>query len=215
MVLPPGHQELTRRATPTMIMPVEVPIAAVEATSPPLLTAPPPRPSIVRSRPHRACTGRSAAHRVRCHPAAAGWHVRRVRGLGVDLGLRRSDRRAPRGARGCGRLGRVSPLRKWFFEGPDALAAADHVFTSDMAALAVGQCRYGPFCDEQRQDARRRRGLPRRGRRERVRRDRARHRRRPLPPGMRRPRPRDRASARSRSPTCSCRGRARASCSAG
>ena len=40
-----------------------------------------------------------------------------------------------------------SPLRKWFFKGKDALAAADHVFTSDMAALAVGQCRYGPFCD--------------------------------------------------------------------
>ncbi len=34
-----------------------------------------------------------------------------------------------------------SPLRKWFFKGKDALAAADHIFTSDMAALAVGQCR--------------------------------------------------------------------------
>jgi glycine cleavage system aminomethyltransferase T len=42
-----------------------------------------------------------------------------------------------------------SPLRKWFFGGPDALRAADRIFTSDMAALDVGQCRYGPFCDEQ------------------------------------------------------------------
>ena len=41
-----------------------------------------------------------------------------------------------------------SPLRKWFFKGKDALAAADYCFTSDMAALEVGQCRYGAFCDE-------------------------------------------------------------------
>ena len=42
-----------------------------------------------------------------------------------------------------------SPLRKWFFTGADSLRAADRIFTSDMAALDVGQCRYGPFCDEQ------------------------------------------------------------------
>ena len=41
-----------------------------------------------------------------------------------------------------------SPLQKWLFRGPDALAAADYCFTSDMAGLAVGQVRYGPFCDE-------------------------------------------------------------------
>ncbi len=41
-----------------------------------------------------------------------------------------------------------SPLQKWLFRGPDALAAADYCFTSDMAALQVGQVRYGAFCDE-------------------------------------------------------------------
>jgi aminomethyltransferase len=41
-----------------------------------------------------------------------------------------------------------SPLRKWEFKGPDALAAADRVFTNDMLGLEVGQVRYGPFCDE-------------------------------------------------------------------
>ena len=41
-----------------------------------------------------------------------------------------------------------SPLRKWLFQGHDALAAADYCFTSDMAGLAVGQVRYGAFCDE-------------------------------------------------------------------
>src|SRR5690242_12564049 len=41
-----------------------------------------------------------------------------------------------------------SPLRKWDFRGSDALAAADRVFTNDMLGLAVGQVRYGPFCDE-------------------------------------------------------------------
>ena len=41
-----------------------------------------------------------------------------------------------------------SPLQKWLFRGPDALAAADYCFTSDMAGLQVGQVRYGAFCDE-------------------------------------------------------------------
>jgi aminomethyltransferase len=40
-----------------------------------------------------------------------------------------------------------SPLRKWDFTGPDALAAADRIFTNDMAGLEIGQVRYGPFCD--------------------------------------------------------------------
>jgi aminomethyltransferase len=42
----------------------------------------------------------------------------------------------------------ASPLRKWEFMGPDALAAADRVFTNDMLSLEVGQVRYAPFCDE-------------------------------------------------------------------
>jgi aminomethyltransferase len=41
-----------------------------------------------------------------------------------------------------------SPLRKWDFSGPDALRAADRIFTNDMLGLEVGQVRYGPFCDE-------------------------------------------------------------------
>lgn len=41
-----------------------------------------------------------------------------------------------------------SPLRKWDFSGPEALAAADRIFTNDMLGLAAGQVRYGPFCDE-------------------------------------------------------------------
>jgi aminomethyltransferase len=42
----------------------------------------------------------------------------------------------------------ASPLRKWQLEGPDALAAADRVFTNDMLGLEIGQVRYAPFCDE-------------------------------------------------------------------
>ncbi len=41
-----------------------------------------------------------------------------------------------------------SPLRKWDFRGPDALLAADRIFTNDMLGLEVGQVRYAPFCDE-------------------------------------------------------------------
>jgi aminomethyltransferase len=40
-----------------------------------------------------------------------------------------------------------SPLRKWDFRGPDALAAADRIFTNDMLGLQIGQIRYAPFCD--------------------------------------------------------------------
>ena len=42
-----------------------------------------------------------------------------------------------------------SPLRKWDLRGPDAVALADALFTNDMAALEIGQVRYGAICDEQ------------------------------------------------------------------
>ena len=41
-----------------------------------------------------------------------------------------------------------SPLRKWDIQGPDALSLADALFTNDMAALEIGQVRYGAICDE-------------------------------------------------------------------
>jgi aminomethyltransferase len=41
-----------------------------------------------------------------------------------------------------------SALHKLEFRGPDALAAADRVFTSNMLSLEVGQVRFGPICDE-------------------------------------------------------------------
>ena len=42
-----------------------------------------------------------------------------------------------------------APLRKWDMRGKDALALADALFTNDMAALEVGQVKYGAMCDEQ------------------------------------------------------------------
>ena len=41
----------------------------------------------------------------------------------------------------------VSPLNKWEFRGPDALAAAQRLHTNDIAGLKVGQVRYGALCD--------------------------------------------------------------------
>jgi aminomethyltransferase len=41
-----------------------------------------------------------------------------------------------------------SPLRKWDLRGKDAMKAAGRIFTNNMPGLAVGQIRYGPFCDE-------------------------------------------------------------------
>ncbi len=39
-------------------------------------------------------------------------------------------------------------LRKWDMSGTDALALADALFTNDMAALELGQVRYGAICDD-------------------------------------------------------------------
>jgi aminomethyltransferase len=41
-----------------------------------------------------------------------------------------------------------SPLRKWDLRGRDALALTDALFTNNMAALEIGQVRYGALCDE-------------------------------------------------------------------
>ncbi|MGH2637422.1 MAG: aminomethyltransferase family protein [Actinomycetota bacterium] len=41
----------------------------------------------------------------------------------------------------------VSPLNKWDFRGPDALRAAQHLFSNDALSLQVGQARYGAFLD--------------------------------------------------------------------
>ena len=41
----------------------------------------------------------------------------------------------------------LSPLRKWEFRGPEAIEAADHVFTQALRTLERGQIRYSPFCD--------------------------------------------------------------------
>jgi aminomethyltransferase len=40
-----------------------------------------------------------------------------------------------------------TPLPKWHFRGPDALRAADHVFTHHLADLEIGQVRYSPYCN--------------------------------------------------------------------
>jgi aminomethyltransferase len=42
----------------------------------------------------------------------------------------------------------VSPLNKWDFRGPDAMRAAQHIFSNDALSLEVGQVRYGAFLDE-------------------------------------------------------------------
>jgi aminomethyltransferase len=41
----------------------------------------------------------------------------------------------------------VSPLNKWDFRGPDALRAAQRLFSNDAMGLEVGQARYGAFLD--------------------------------------------------------------------
>jgi aminomethyltransferase len=41
----------------------------------------------------------------------------------------------------------VSPLNKWEFRGPDALAGAQRVHSNNILGLEVGQVRYGALCD--------------------------------------------------------------------
>ena len=169
MVLPPGHQELTRRATPTVISPVELPLPPFDASSLPL-TPPALRSAEQAHRRRRAARRRApplpsdtlAAHGLRRDPAARraatsreweGWDWI------SDFGDPVAEHHAVREAVG---IWDESPLQKWMFRGPDALAAADYCFTNDMASLEVGQCRYGAVLRRVRQDARRRRGVPRR-----------------------------------------------------
>ena len=147
-VLPPGHQEVSRRSAPTIIMPLEVPMAPLDAPSAPL-DAPAGRRR--RRRGHRlvrAARDRHAAHtpfdavQRRMGGQFAEWE-----GWDwiSDFGDPIAEHHAVRETVG---LWDESPLQKWLFKGPDALAAADYLFTSDMAALDVGQVRYGAFCDE-------------------------------------------------------------------
>src|SRR5919201_397342 len=42
----------------------------------------------------------------------------------------------------------VSPLNKWDFRGPDALRAAQYLFSNDAVGLDPGQARYGAFLDD-------------------------------------------------------------------
>ena len=146
-VLPPGHQELTRRATPTTILPVEVPMPALPADAAPFDTA-------------------AAAALVIDVPAPTGVYPDGLLRTGFDAVQRRlggtfvewegwdwisdfgdpiAEHHTVREAVG---IWDESPLRKWYFSGKDALAAVDHCFTSDMAALEVGQARYGAFLGE-------------------------------------------------------------------
>ena len=63
----------------------------------------------------------------------------------ADFGDPVAEHRATREA---SNLWDESALRKWDIRGADALRLADMAFTNDMAALEVGQVRYGALCDE-------------------------------------------------------------------
>jgi aminomethyltransferase len=153
-VLPPGHQEVSRRSAPTIILPLEVAMGApLDTTSAPLdaataLSAPPPAKSddedtgsyelptgTLRHTPFDAIQRRMGGQFAEWE----GWDWI------SDFGDPLAEHHAVRETVG---VWDESPLQKWLFRGPDALAAADYCFTSDMAGLAVGQVRYGAFCDE-------------------------------------------------------------------
>jgi aminomethyltransferase len=140
-VLPPGHQELTRRATPTTIVPVEQPLPPLDAGSAPFdvaVTAPEPPAPPTDALLHTAFD----AIQRRQGGTFAEWEDWEWIS---DFGDPIAEHHAVREAVG---IWDESPLQKWAFRGPDALAAADYCFANNMASLEVGQCRYGPFVDE-------------------------------------------------------------------
>ena len=141
MVLPPGHQELTRRATPTTIVPVEQPLPPLDLGSAPFdvaVTAPEPPAPPTDALLHTAFD----AIQRRQGGTFAEWEDWEWIS---DFGDPVAEHHAVREAVG---IWDESPLQKWAFRGPDALAAADFCFANNMASLEVGQCRYGPFVDE-------------------------------------------------------------------
>jgi aminomethyltransferase len=149
-VLPPGHQEVSRRSAPTIIMPLEVPMSPLDITSAPM-DAPAP---VSAERPPEEDTGSFELPTATLRHTPFDAVQRRMGGTFAewegwdwisDFGDARGEHHAVRETVG---VWDESPLQKWLFRGPDALAAADYCFTSDMAGLAVGQVRYGAFCDE-------------------------------------------------------------------
>jgi hypothetical protein len=146
-VLPPGHQEISRRATPTVIVPVDVPLPPLDAPPPPIESAATyvsvaeptaPVPIATDTLDHTAFD----AIQRRAGGTFAEWE-----GWDwiSDFGDPIAEHHAVREAVG---IWDESPLRKWRFDGPDGLAAADRCFVNDMAAVEIGQVRYGAFCDE-------------------------------------------------------------------
>jgi aminomethyltransferase len=147
-VLPPGHQELTRRATPTTILPVEVPMPARDGDAALFDTA--AAATLQVTEPPPAGVYPDGLLRTAFDPIQ-----RRLGGTFAewegwdwisDFGDAIAEHHAVREAVG---IWDESPLRKWFFRGKDALAAADYCFTGNMAVLEVGQARYAPFVDAQ------------------------------------------------------------------
>jgi len=140
-VLPPGHQELTRRSQPTTIVPVEQPLPPFDSGAAPFdltVTAPePPAPSSDAL----LHTAFDAIQRRQGGTFAEWEDWEWISDFGDPI----AEHHAVREAVG---IWDESPLQKWLFKGPDALAAADYCFANNMASLEVGQCRYGPFVDE-------------------------------------------------------------------
>jgi aminomethyltransferase len=148
-VLPPGHQELTRRATPTTILPVEVPMPPLDGEAAPFDTAAAAALQVSEPAPAGGVYSDGLLH------TAFDAIQRRLGGSFAewegwdwisDFGDPIAEHHTVRESVG---IWDESPLRKWLFRGKDALAAADYCFTADMAGLEVGQARYAPFVDAQ------------------------------------------------------------------
>ena len=147
-VLPPGHQELTRRATPTTILPVEVPMPAQDAPAAGFDTGAAAALQVELAAPSGVYPDGMLRTAFDAIQRRLGGEFAEFEGWDwiSDFGDPIAEHHTVRESVG---IWDESPLRKWYFRGKRALEAVDYCFTADMASLEVGQARYAPFVDAQ------------------------------------------------------------------
>ena len=141
-VLPPGHQELTRRATPTTIMPVEVPMPAFDGDAAPFDTAAAAALQVSEPAPAGVYPGGLLRTSFDAIQRRMGGTFAEWEGWDwiSDFGDPIAEHHAVREAVG---IWDESPLRKWFVTGKKALRGRRPLLHRRHGG---SRCRAGALC---------------------------------------------------------------------